>query len=288
MQSAQSTPVAPQFIFAMRLRGEKPHQGVRSSNPAPYRVRNRCNLRSALGLRAGCVGNRVRSFCSGEQYDSDLNLYYLRARYMNPVTGRFMSRDPEDGDPTDPATLQKYLYANGDPTNRMDPSGRTTMTAPAPTTSPSRSASEYATIVLNIAIRAIPPLAALGCTIKAVYAYEALRTPSSSSAAVKLDLPHCSATKDCTPYEEAIQAALDEVIGRYNELLADIHGLYPLSCKNPNASKPGIGSWAGHLQRFDDAKLDLQNAIADAIAAGCPVPPEAEEWATKSPPSCPE
>ncbi len=30
----------------------------------------------------------------GEQYDSDLGLYYLRARYYNPVTGRFMSRDP--------------------------------------------------------------------------------------------------------------------------------------------------------------------------------------------------
>ena len=34
------------------------------------------------------------SFYRGEQYDSDLGLYYLRARYYNPVTGRFMSRDP--------------------------------------------------------------------------------------------------------------------------------------------------------------------------------------------------
>jgi RHS repeat-associated protein len=29
----------------------------------------------------------------GEQFDSDLGLYYLRARYYNPLTGRFMSRD---------------------------------------------------------------------------------------------------------------------------------------------------------------------------------------------------
>lgn len=35
----------------------------------------------------------------GEQYDSDLGLYYLRARYYNPLTGRFMSRDPEEGTP---------------------------------------------------------------------------------------------------------------------------------------------------------------------------------------------
>jgi hypothetical protein len=36
------------------------------------------------------------------------------------------------------------------------------------------------------------------------------------------------------------------------------------------------------------AQLDLQNAIADARDAGCPVSPEAEEWAEKPPPSCPE
>jgi RHS repeat-associated protein len=68
----------------------------------------------------------------GEQYDPDLGLYYLRARYYNPQTGRFMSRDPLDpqlrdratGVPTDPKYLHKYLYANGDPMNRADPGGR--------------------------------------------------------------------------------------------------------------------------------------------------------------------
>lgn len=60
----------------------------------------------------------------GEQYDSDLGLYYLRARYYNPLTGRFMSRDPEDANPIDPKTLHRYLYASGDPVNLFDPSGR--------------------------------------------------------------------------------------------------------------------------------------------------------------------
>ena len=67
----------------------------------------------------------------GEQYDSDLGLYYLRARYYNPLTGRFLGRDPEDpglldsdGIPTDPKRLHKYLYAGGDPINRVDPNGR--------------------------------------------------------------------------------------------------------------------------------------------------------------------
>jgi RHS repeat-associated protein len=60
----------------------------------------------------------------GEQYDSDLGLYYLRARYYNPLTGRFLSRDPEAGYINIPKTLHKYLYANGDPVNAKDPTGR--------------------------------------------------------------------------------------------------------------------------------------------------------------------
>ena len=59
----------------------------------------------------------------GEQVDLDLGLYYLRARYYNPATGRFLSRDPEDGKANEPASLHKYLYANGDPVNGIDPNG---------------------------------------------------------------------------------------------------------------------------------------------------------------------
>ena len=60
----------------------------------------------------------------GEQYDLDLGLYYLRARYYNPATGRFVERDPLDGYINVPATLHKYLYASGNPVNRIDPSGK--------------------------------------------------------------------------------------------------------------------------------------------------------------------
>ncbi len=31
---------------------------------------------------------------TGEQRDADSSLYYLRARYYDPATGRFLSRDP--------------------------------------------------------------------------------------------------------------------------------------------------------------------------------------------------
>jgi RHS repeat-associated protein len=64
------------------------------------------------------------SYYRGEQYDTDLGLYYLRARYYNQSTGRFMSKDPNAGYIDRPTTLHKYLYAGGDPVNGLDPSGR--------------------------------------------------------------------------------------------------------------------------------------------------------------------
>jgi RHS repeat-associated protein len=59
----------------------------------------------------------------GEQYDSDLKLYYLRARYLNPLSGRFLTRDPKPGVPLRPQRWHRYLYAQADPVNRIDPTG---------------------------------------------------------------------------------------------------------------------------------------------------------------------
>ncbi|MDD6072554.1 MAG: hypothetical protein PUC12_17350, partial [Clostridiales bacterium] len=60
---------------------------------------------------------------TGEYYDGTSNLYYLRARYMNPSTGTFISMDTYEGSIYDPDTLHKYLYANGNPVKYNDPSG---------------------------------------------------------------------------------------------------------------------------------------------------------------------
>jgi len=79
----------------------------------------------AFGNEVNHTGSTPNNYLyRGEQYDSDLGLYYLRARYYNPVTGRFLSRDPEGGKPIDPKTLHKYLYADGEPVNGIDPTGR--------------------------------------------------------------------------------------------------------------------------------------------------------------------
>jgi RHS repeat-associated protein len=60
---------------------------------------------------------------SGEQFDPDLGFYYLRARYINPGTGRFWTMDSFDGNNEDPLSLHRFLYAENNPVNGLDPSG---------------------------------------------------------------------------------------------------------------------------------------------------------------------
>ena len=64
----------------------------------------------------------------GQQFDSDLGFYYLRARYYKPDTGRFWTMDTYDGTSEDPLSLHKYLYCQGDPINGIDPDGFTWQT----------------------------------------------------------------------------------------------------------------------------------------------------------------
>ena len=61
---------------------------------------------------------------SGEQFDTGLQQYYLRARYYNQNNGRFNQLDPFAGDNFDPQSLHKYAYVHADPVNRADPSGK--------------------------------------------------------------------------------------------------------------------------------------------------------------------
>jgi RHS repeat-associated protein len=58
---------------------------------------------------------------TGEMWDSYINLVFLRARYMQPGLGMFLSRDPWRGNSRQPITLNRsHLYANQNPINRTD------------------------------------------------------------------------------------------------------------------------------------------------------------------------
>jgi RHS repeat-associated protein len=75
----------------------------------------------ALLHAEGPTFNRYR-YC-GEQFDGNLGLYYLRARFLDAANGRFWSMDSYEGGASDPQSLHKYLYCSSAPTNQSDPSG---------------------------------------------------------------------------------------------------------------------------------------------------------------------
>src|SRR5208283_3780698 len=129
-------------------KGEKPHQGVSSRKAALFLGHELCNSTTALGvsccwwtgtaLGAGdtydydAFGNLINQTGStpnnylfaDEQYDPALSLYYNRARYLNSTTGRFWTADTFEGSINTPASLHRYLFADADPIDLRDPSGK--------------------------------------------------------------------------------------------------------------------------------------------------------------------
>ncbi|MFZ3589760.1 DUF6531 domain-containing protein [Bacillus sp. DJP31] len=59
----------------------------------------------------------------GVMYDKDTNLYFMGWRDYDPTTGRFITPDEYEGTEEDPTSLNRYLYADADPVNNIDPDG---------------------------------------------------------------------------------------------------------------------------------------------------------------------
>jgi RHS repeat-associated protein len=64
---------------------------------------------------------------AGEQFDQNLDSYYLRQRYYDSSTGRFTRQDTYQGRLEEPFTLHKYVYTDNNPVNGIDPTGLFTM-----------------------------------------------------------------------------------------------------------------------------------------------------------------
>jgi RHS repeat-associated protein len=79
----------------------------------------------AFGVELNSTGTTENAYrYTGEQYDANLDQYYLRARYYNQGAGRFTQMDTWMGRGLDPITLNKYLYGNADPVTYVDPTGK--------------------------------------------------------------------------------------------------------------------------------------------------------------------
>jgi RHS repeat-associated protein len=59
---------------------------------------------------------------TGEEQDQS-GLIFLRARYMQPKLGIFLSRDPWRGNVLRPGSMNRWSYGLGNPVNYIDPSG---------------------------------------------------------------------------------------------------------------------------------------------------------------------
>jgi RHS repeat-associated protein len=60
---------------------------------------------------------------AGEPQDSDIEMQYMRARFLVNKVGRFLCRDTFEGVPEKPLTRHPYVYAAANPVTYTDPSG---------------------------------------------------------------------------------------------------------------------------------------------------------------------
>jgi RHS repeat-associated protein len=114
---------------------------------------------------------------TGQRNQSTIGLYDYRARFYDPLVGRFVSADTIVPSPGDPQALNRYSYANNNPLVYVDPSGHTSileairrlvsnvgnvtpMQTPSPTrTSLADEALDVAPAAGRVAVPALEPLA---------------------------------------------------------------------------------------------------------------------------------
>ena len=75
-----------------------------------------------FGITEYFAGEKEKYLFTGQEMDAT-GLYYLKARFYDPDTGRFLTEDTWGGDYKDPQTLNKYIYCLNNPLKYTDPSG---------------------------------------------------------------------------------------------------------------------------------------------------------------------
>jgi RHS repeat-associated protein len=199
---------------------------------------------------------------AGERFDADLGIYHLRARYYNPDRGRFMSMDPYPGEIDEPLSLHKYLYANGDAANMIDPSGLATL-------------AEYGMKLRLIALRVVAALRRLGRAIACIFIKAASIIASLVGwaawamvlqVAERLLLRHCpcklmrvldflgDAAGTAMDFADAVRPATQQPFGSPGNVLGDGAGATP-----EEIARSSGGPTGGSRRGQGDVRRDLMD-----------------------------
>ncbi|MBU0661018.1 hypothetical protein KKG22_02440, partial [Patescibacteria group bacterium] len=78
----------------------------------------------AFGSTIGYTGVDTTNYLfTNQESDFESELYYYNARYYNPNTGRFISRDAKLGNSGDVLSHNRYIYVKNNPLKYVDPTG---------------------------------------------------------------------------------------------------------------------------------------------------------------------
>ena len=127
--------LAALFSLALLL-APNSHPGHQLLSPTPHAASTSAIPNIAPRLANQQYDSCVRPGCCAEQFDAALGMYYLRARWYLPRTGRFLTQDKYESPSRQSAEiwegsagswpgpiLNGYTYTSGDPVNFTDRSG---------------------------------------------------------------------------------------------------------------------------------------------------------------------
>jgi RHS repeat-associated protein len=199
---------------------------------------------------------------TGEQADGSTGLIFLRARYFDPATGRFINTDPFPGYANRPQTLNAYSYVSNNPVTLTDYSGL--------------QGSDGLNDIVNRIVRRDPNGRVHGGVDALIKLFESdalepYDPPASNTARARLELV-LEVTNKRLPagLDAGIQFAIDfntcGLLGQFND-----EWLYR-KYWNQNPDNPDVANQVGHFLTavrlgYNPSFLDTSGSLPDAAAS---------------------
>ena len=154
----------------------------------------------------------------GQKYDQEAGQYYLRARYYNPVIGRFIQEDTYRGD-----GLNLYAYCGNNPVMYYDPSGHTKVTQPITEPEVPRTAGEGQNSSFGI-VNGKTPASRLADKVREL---SNSKRPNTVAVIRTADGQYYVGYNRAEIYNESVQSVLDNLgnSNQFNRQCAEINAL---------------------------------------------------------------